>query len=153
MKTLRQHGMIVCGLFALVSSTFSQIWMQTSALEEYWNCIASSADGSKLVPIAQGGNGVWTYLGYVSPGSSGTFENCPAFQCREQSAQLQVPQGRQKFLVVPAGLRISLAYPALKGRAIIGLSLRDMTMLGCGTLKERFTLIFGFCVGDFILSP
>jgi len=69
MKVLRQNGMMVCGLFALMNSTFSQTRMQRSALEEYGNCIASSANGSKLVAIPQGGNGVWTSLGYVSSGS------------------------------------------------------------------------------------
>jgi hypothetical protein len=37
------------GLFTMADPTFAQTWTQTSAPANYWSCVASSADGTKLV--------------------------------------------------------------------------------------------------------
>lgn len=41
--------MVFCGLFTILFSSFAQIWTNTSAPPNYWNSIASSADGTRLV--------------------------------------------------------------------------------------------------------
>lgn len=52
MKILLAAATVFCGLLIAVHSAFAQTWAQTSAPAEHWACIASSADGSKLVAIA-----------------------------------------------------------------------------------------------------
>jgi photosystem II stability/assembly factor-like uncharacterized protein len=44
--------MFICGLFAAFNPAFAQTWTQTSAPYENWSCVASSADGTKLVAVA-----------------------------------------------------------------------------------------------------
>src|SRR5271154_643993 len=53
MKTLLPAAIILCGLSAAINSSFAQTWIQqTNAPSENWVSIASSADGSKLVAVA-----------------------------------------------------------------------------------------------------
>jgi hypothetical protein len=48
-----------CGLFATANPAPAQMWTPTSAPTNYWNTIASSADGTKLVAAIYGG-GIYT---------------------------------------------------------------------------------------------
>jgi photosystem II stability/assembly factor-like uncharacterized protein len=43
------------GLFTMADPTFAQTWTQTSAPANYWSCVASSADGTKLVAAIEDG--------------------------------------------------------------------------------------------------
>ena len=43
----------LCGMFATVSSAFSQSWQVTGASNNSWSSLTCSADGTKLVAIAQ----------------------------------------------------------------------------------------------------
>src|ERR1041384_4724022 len=67
--------------------------------------------------------------------SEGTFENSPAFQCRVRVVRNRVPKGRLKNEATPAFSRPfgtqdwAVIFPTLKRRAILGLSLRDASML------------------------
>jgi hypothetical protein len=65
--------MVLCGLFAAVSPAFSQTWTQTSAPNNYWNSIASSADGTKLVAAVYGG-GIYTS---TNSGATWTLTSAP----------------------------------------------------------------------------
>ncbi len=49
----------VGGLFVLINQAFAQTWTQTSAPSNSWSSIASSADGTRLVAVADGG-GIYT---------------------------------------------------------------------------------------------
>jgi photosystem II stability/assembly factor-like uncharacterized protein len=51
--------MVFCGLFASVNSAFTQTWTQTGSPSNYWESVASSADGTKLVAAVYGG-GIYT---------------------------------------------------------------------------------------------
>ena len=44
--------MVICDLFAASNPSLAQTWTQTSAPEELWSYVASSADGTKLVASA-----------------------------------------------------------------------------------------------------
>jgi len=52
MKALLSKTIIFCGLIAAVNSAFAQTWTQaTNAPSNGWTCVASSADGTKLVAV------------------------------------------------------------------------------------------------------
>ncbi len=47
--------MVVCCLLIAVNPALSQVWTQTTAPTNYWNSIAASADGNRLVATVYGG--------------------------------------------------------------------------------------------------
>jgi photosystem II stability/assembly factor-like uncharacterized protein len=47
--------MVVCCLLIADNPALSQVWTQTTAPTNYWNSIAASADGNKLVATVYGG--------------------------------------------------------------------------------------------------
>src|SRR5437588_13003260 len=53
MKRLRQlvSTMAMAALLAILPDALAQTWTQTSAPSARWTCVASSADGSKLVAV------------------------------------------------------------------------------------------------------
>lgn len=55
------------GLFILAQTLTAQIWTQTGAASNNWNCIASSANGSRLIA------GAWPGLVYLSTNSGATW--------------------------------------------------------------------------------
>ena len=68
-KIFYRTGVLLPGLLLLIEAqtTLAEQWTQTSAPTNYWQCIASSADGSKLVA------GQWSGGVYVSTNSGGTW--------------------------------------------------------------------------------
>jgi photosystem II stability/assembly factor-like uncharacterized protein len=50
---------VIAGLFTLGNCGLAQSWSPTSAPERHWTCVASSADGSKLVAVTYT-NGIYT---------------------------------------------------------------------------------------------
>src|ERR1017187_206159 len=50
---------ISTGWFITVAATFAQTWTQTSLPGEYWQTVASSADGSKLIAGSSLGSGIY----------------------------------------------------------------------------------------------
>ena len=69
MKTI--FGLVLAltsaALAATIAPTSGQDWVLTSAPSTNWSCVASSADGSKLVAAVDGG------LIYTSTNSGGTW--------------------------------------------------------------------------------
>lgn len=64
MNAAKKFVLLAIGLFAVVQFSSAQTWTQTSAPSNFWNCVASSVDGSKLV-ATYGGDG----LIYISTNS------------------------------------------------------------------------------------
>jgi hypothetical protein len=54
MNCLRMALGVLSGLLAVVNPALAQTWIQTSAPTEYWQSVASSANGTKLVAAAPG---------------------------------------------------------------------------------------------------
>src|SRR3989442_1029319 len=52
---MKTQPLVLAGLLTAVNPAFAQSWMQTSAPITNWTSIASSADGSKLVAVANPG--------------------------------------------------------------------------------------------------
>jgi len=61
------------GLFA-TTHTLAQKWTETGAGSNYWQCIASSADGSKLVAVTGGGSIAYGLI-YTSTNSGATWKS------------------------------------------------------------------------------
>ena len=53
-RDLARSAFALAGLLAATAPTSAQTWTQTSAPSNYWNSVASSADGSKLVAASDG---------------------------------------------------------------------------------------------------
>jgi hypothetical protein len=67
MKHMLIVGTILGGLFTTLVPALAQVWTQTSAPRTNWSCVASSADGSRLVATVSGG------LIYTSTNSGSTW--------------------------------------------------------------------------------
>ncbi|MGD0350032.1 MAG: sialidase family protein [Verrucomicrobiota bacterium] len=77
MKILLTTVAAVCGLSLVVDPGLAQTWTQTSAPTNYWQSIASSADGSKLVAAVSytsAGSGIYTS---TNSGATWALNNLP----------------------------------------------------------------------------
>jgi hypothetical protein len=68
-KILLLTAAVSTGWFTAVNLAFAQTWTLTSASNNYWQGVVSSADGVKLVAVANGG-GIYTSTNTSSPNNA-----------------------------------------------------------------------------------
>lgn len=93
MKTIKFVLLTVAawgGLFTMADPAFAQTWTQTSAPTNYWSCVASSADGTKLVAgIQDGYHGINNIYTSTNSGATWMLTSAPtnyAWACVTSSA-------------------------------------------------------------------
>jgi hypothetical protein len=100
MKRLVALGAVLGGLSAAVSPSPAQNWTRTSAPITNWSCVASSADGTRLVAAVNGGliytstDSGATWMATSAPGSNWASLACSADGSKLVAASLR-PSGER----------------------------------------------------------
>jgi hypothetical protein len=109
-----QTGLLLlfCGLCAAINPVSAQIWTPTGAPTNYWNSIASSADGAKLVAAVYAG-GIYTS---TNSGTTWTLTSAPS-DGGVDSAWESVASSADGSKLVAAGFYFNPIYLSTNGGA------------------------------------